>query len=106
MRKHHNAAQVKLVRTVLFSPGHLLLQAFVFTEVAHEMKPVGLAFAEHVKQEVDDLFGQVLVVEKQTRDKAQVFGVDPLLLGVDFKHGHSIVSVNLVAGRTSDFAPH
>ena len=69
------------------------------------MKPVRLAFAEHVKEKIDDLFSQILVVKKQTRDKAQVFSVDPLLLGVNLKHGHSIISVNLIARGTSDFAP-
>lgn len=41
------------------------------------------------------------MVEEEARDVAQVFRVDLLLLGIEFKHRHTLVAVNLVSWWTA-----
>ena len=73
--------------------GGLLLLA----EVAHEVEAVVVLLAHDEKQEGLHIVVEVLVVQEEFGQVAQVLAIGLVLLPVHFEHAHSAMSVNLVA---------
>ena len=69
------------------------------------METIILAFAKYVEIKGVDFTSQVFMVKEHSRYVAKVFSVNFLLLSVEFKHTHFVVSVDLVTWRTPDCAP-
>ena len=86
--KYHDAGQVVV---------HFCL--LLFTEVAHHVIAVGLAFTKHIEVEGINLIPNVLVIEEKLGDIAQVFRVNLLLLRVKLKHADLVISVYLITWR-------
>ena len=89
--QHHDARQIEIVLRVL-----------LFAKVADHVVPVWFPLAEHIKVESVYLIPDVLMVEEKLGYVTQVLSVDLLLFGIELKHTHRLISVNLIAWR----APH
>jgi len=69
------------------------------------METIFLAFAEYIEIKGVDFTSQVFMVQEHSRYVTKIFCVYFLLLSVEFKHAHFVISVYLIAWRTPNAAP-
>ena len=54
-----------------------------------------LNFAKHIEQENTHILMQVFMIQKQLRQKRQVFTIDRVFIAIDFKNSHTVLLISI-----------